>query len=153
MDTDYYSLPLYTKLFAKKVQTSDQFIDQITDPQHPFYWAARDIAREILSRAEGGKWAWLANRLDDIGAETEKEVAKKIQKWRWKAILSSGKMPMDSPQSTIKWLFERMVSEYKNLFDKKRANYLDLSRADKLIRLQALNKLKENEVLEWEVAA
>jgi len=141
MDTNY-SLPLYTQLFAKTVKSSDEFINQITRPEHPFFGAARDIAREILSRAEGGKWAWLANRLDDIGAETEKEVAKKIQKWRWKAILSSGKMPMDSPQNTIKWLFERMVSEYKNLFDKKRANYLDLQKADKILKLEALNKLE-----------
>ena len=153
MDTNYKSLPLYASLFAKKVKTSDEFIDQITNPEHPFFGAARDVAREILNRTEGGKWRSLAERLDDIGAETEKEVAKKIQKWYWKSVLGNGKMPMDSPQSTIKWLFERMVNEYKNLFDKKRANYLDLSRADKFIRLQALNKLQENEVLEWEVAA
>ena len=156
MDTNY-SLPLYTQLFAKTVKSSDEFINQITRPEHPFYGAARDIAKEILSRTEGGKWKWLAARLDDIGAETEKEVAKKIQKWYWKSVLGNGKMPMDSPQSTIKWLFERMVSEYKSLFDKKRANYLDLQKADKILKLEALNKLQENlqenEVLEWEVAA
>ena len=147
------SLPLYTSLFAKTVKNSDQFIDQITDPDHKFYGAARDVAREILNRTEGGKWAWLSARLDDIGAEVEKDVSKKIQIWKWKSILGNGKMPLYCPAATIKWLFERMVSEYKNLFDKKRKNYLDLGRMDKLVRLEALNKLQENEVFDWEMAA
>ena len=136
------SLPLYTSLFAKTVKSSDEFIDQITDPNHQFYGAARDIAREILSRAEGGRWSWLARRLDDIGTEVERAVAKKVQGWKFRSLLGCSKMPMDTPAATIKWLFERMVSEYKNLFDKNRANFLDLGRADKLVKLQVLNKLE-----------
>ena len=134
------SLPLYTELFAKKVKSSDQFVDQITDPSHPFYTAARDIGREILSKTEN--WGWLAERVDDFAAEVEKEVAKKVQKWKMRAILSNGRMPLYDPKSTIKWLFERMINEYKNLFDPNRANFLDLRKADKLVRLQALNKME-----------
>ena len=145
------SLHLYTSLFAKKVQTSDEFIDQIINPEHPFYGAARDIAREILSKTEN--WRWLADRIDDFAAEVEKEVAKKTQKWKMRAILSTSKMPLSSPKNTIKWLFERMINEYKNLFDPNRKNYLNISKVDKLIRIEALNKLQENEVWEWEVAA
>ena len=141
MDTNY-SLPLYTKLFAKTVQTSDEFVNQITRPEHQFYGAARDIAREILSKTEGGKWKYIASRIDDIGVIVERATARKIQKWYWKAVLGNGKMPLDSPQSTIKWLFERMVSEYKNLFDPNRKNYLDLKRADKILKFEALNKLE-----------
>ena len=150
MDTNYYSLPLYTLLFAKTVKNSDQFIDQVTDPDHKFYLAARDVAREILSRTEGGKWKWLAERLDDFAGIAEQDVAKKVQKWKIRAILSTGRMPLCDPQSTIKWLFERMVSEYKNLFDKKRKNFLDLRKVDKILKLEALSKL---ELSLWEVAA
>ena len=143
------SLPLYTSLFAKTVKNSDQFIDQITDPDHKFYGAARDVAREILNRTEGGKWRSLAERLDDFAGIAEQDVAKKVQKWKIRAILSTGRMPLCDPQSTIKWLFERMVSEYKNLFDKKRKNFLDLRKVDKILKLEALSKL---ELSLWEVA-
>ena len=157
MDTNY-SLPLYVQLFAKKVKSSDEFIDQITDHHHPFYGASRDVAREILSKTEGGKWRWLAERLDDVGSLVEKEVARKVQKWKIRAILSTGRMPLCDPQSTIKWLFIRMVNEYKNLLDPNRANYLDLRKIDKFIRLEVLNKIQESqesevEVLELEEAA
>ena len=145
-DKNVKSLPLYTELFAQKVESSDEFIDQITDPQHPFYGACRDVAREILSKTEGGKWRWLAERIDDFGGEVEETVARKVQKWKMRAILSTGKMPLCDPQSTIKWLFERMISEYKNLFDRKRKNYLDLSRADNILRLEVLDKLELGEV-------
>ncbi len=142
MDTNYYSysLSLYIKLFAKTVKNSDQFIDQITDPNHQFYGAARDIAREILSKTEN--WKWLADRIDDFALDVENDVAKKVQKWKMRAILSNGRMPLYDPKSTIKWLFERMINEYKNLFDPNRANFLDLRKADKLVRLQALNKME-----------
>ena len=134
------SLPLYVKLFSKKVQTSDQFIDQITDPQHPFYGAARDVAREILNKTEN--WRWLSERIDDFAGEVEKGVAKKVQKWKMRAILSTGKMPLCNPQSTIKWLFERMINEYKNLFDQNRINFIDIKKIDNLIKMEALNKLQ-----------
>jgi len=139
MDTYYKSLQIYVSLFAKKVKSSDEFIDQITNLEHPFFGAARDVAREILSKTEN--WKWLADRIDDFAAEVEKDVAKKVQKWKMRAILSTGKMPLCDPQSTIKWLFERMVNEYKNLFNQNRKNFLDIKRADKLVRLQALNKM------------
>lgn len=145
------SLPLYTKLFSKKFKTSDEFIDQITDPEHQFFGAARDVAKEILSRAEGGQWKWLSYRIDDIGGIVEQDVSKKIQKWRFKAILGNGKMPMDTPAATIKWLFERMLSEYKNIFEEKRANFLDLRKADKILKLETLNQLQTS--LEWEEMA
>jgi len=144
MDTSYKSLPLYTLLFAKTVKSSDEFINQITDPNHLFYAAARDIAREILSRTEGGRYNWLAERIDDIAKLVEVDVSKKIQKWWFKAILSNGKMPLCDPESTIKWLFKRMLSEYKNLFDRKRKNFLDLNKADWLLKLEALNKMQAN---------
>ncbi len=140
MDTHYKSLQIYVSLFAKTVKSSDEFIDQITNQEHPFFGAARDVAREILSKTEN--WKWLADRIDDFAAEVEKEVAKKVQKWKIRAILSTGKMPLCSPQKTIKWLFERMLNEYKNLFDRNRKNYLDLKKADKLVRLETLNKLQ-----------
>ena len=128
------SLNLYIELFAKKVQTSDQFVDQITDPNHQFYGAARDIAKEILSKTEN--WRWLSEQLDDFAAIVEQDVARKVQKWKMRAILSTGKMPLCSPKNTIKWLFERMISEYKNLFDKKRRNYLDLKKWDMILKNQ-----------------
>ena len=140
------SLPLYVQLFTRKVKSSDEFIDQITNPEHPFYGAARDVAREILCKTEN--WKWLANRIDDFGNEAERAVAKKVQRWKFRSLLGCNKMPLCDPQSTIKWLFERMVNEYKNLFDPNRANYLDLQKMDKLVRLEALQT-----GLEWEAAA
>lgn len=131
---DTYSLHLYIQLFAKKMQTSDQFIDQITDPNHQFYGAARDIAREILSKTEN--WKWLSERIDDFAVIVEQDVAKKVQKWKMRAILANGKMPLCDPMSTIKWLFERMINEYKNLFDPKRKNYLDIQKADIILKNQ-----------------
>ena len=137
-DKNVKSLPLYTELFAQKVESSDEFIDQITDPQHPFYGACRDVAREILSKTEN--WRWLSERIDDFAGIVEQDVAKKVQKWKMRAILSTGKMPLCDLQSTIKWLFERMINEYKNLFDQNRRNFIDIKKIDNLIKLQAVEE-------------
>ena len=123
------SLDLYTQLFAQKVETSDQFVDQLIDPNHAFYAAARDVAREILSKIQN--WSWLAARLDDFAIEVEKDVTKKIQKWKFRSILGCSKMPLCDAQSAIKWLFERMINEYKNLFDPSRKNFLDIKKVIK----------------------
>lgn len=136
-------LNLYVELFGKKVETSDQFIDQIIDPNHPFYGAARDVAREILSKTEN--WSWLAARLDDFGSEVEKDVAKKIQKWKFRSLLGCNKMPLCNPKSTIKWLFERMINEYKNLFDPNRKNFLDIGKSDKMIKILAWEKMQDQD--------
>ena len=138
------SLDLYIQLFAQKVETSDQFIDQIVDPNHTFYAAARDVAREILSKTQN--WNWLAIRLDDVASEVEKNVAKEIQKWKFRSILGCNKMPLCNPQTTIKWLFERMINEYKNLFDPNRKNFLNIKKSDKIIKILAWEKMQDQDM-------
>jgi hypothetical protein len=136
-----HSTELYILLFAKKVNTPDQFLDQIIDPHHQFYSAARDIAKEIMKKEDS--WKWLEGRLDDVAGEAEKTVAKKVQKWKFKSLLGTGKMPMNSTENTIKWLFQRMTNEYKNLFNPKRKNFLNIKKIDKIIQAEAWNKIYE----------
>ncbi|WP_294967045.1 hypothetical protein [Sulfurimonas sp.] len=132
---------LYVSLFAKKVETPEEFINQITDANHLFYAAAREYVAEILSRDTS--WQWLSYRVDDFGNEVEKIVAKKVQKWLFRAILQVGKMPICNVESTIKWLFNRMISEYKNLFDERSRNYLNIAKSDNELKLQVLKKMEE----------
>jgi len=148
MDTNYKSLHLYVQLFSKTVKSSDEFIDQITNPEHLFYSSARDVSREILAKTEN--WKWLSERLDDFAAEVERDVAKKVQRWKLRAILTTGKMPLCNPHKTIKWLFERMTNEYKNIFDLNRKNYLDLRKVDKLLQIETLKKIEEEVYVEGE---
>jgi hypothetical protein len=131
---------LYVPLFVLKVDTPEEFANQLSDPEHPFYGASREYAREILSR--DASWNWLANRIDDFGNEVEKNVAKKVQKWLFRAVLGNGKMPICNTESTVKWLFNRMISEYKNLFDKRSRNFLDIAKSDNELKMQALAKMK-----------
>jgi len=127
---------LYVSLFLKKYQSSDQFIDKLINPNHIFYGASREFAAEILKKED--EWKWLGNRIDDIGYDVEKMVSKKIQRWKFRAVLGTGKMPMCDLQTTATWLMNRMVNEYKNLFDKKTKNYLDIKKSDDLIKIKAL---------------
>ncbi|HIP14684.1 MAG TPA: hypothetical protein EYG74_04275 [Sulfurimonas autotrophica] len=134
---------LYVELFVKKVSTPEEFLDQIINHEHPFYGAAREYAVKIMSRDQS--WRWLSYRLDDFGEEAEKIVSKKIQRWKFKAILGVGKMPICDTKSTIKWLFNRMVSEYKNLFDIRSRNFIDVAKSDNELKIRAISKMGYHE--------
>jgi len=135
---------LYVSLFSLKVNTPEEFLDKIIDSEHPFYRATREYAVEVMSRDQS--WKWLANRIDDFGSEVEKIVSKKIQRWKFRALLGSGKMPMCDVESTITWLFNRMVSEHKNiLFDKNSAHFLDIEKMDNKLKIDTLQKMQRND--------
>ena len=119
---------LYCELFENKETDSVHFLYAVlSNLEHHFWGACRDVAREVLSCQNNYKW--LSFRVDDFAMFVEGNICKKLPKWIFRANLGIGGLAkhINEVSATVSWLMDRYINEMKNLFDERYKNYIDVS--------------------------
>jgi len=109
---------IYINTLVLKNNDVLHFLDDIsTDKDHIFWDYTIDLASETIE-----------NFNFDVAGIAKEVMRKKIQKWKFLALLDKGSLStvIYNYEATINWLFNRYISEYRNLFDKRSKNHLNI---------------------------
>lgn len=114
---------LFQKLFAKKWKDPMALVKDIAnDIDHIFWGCARDFAKEILSKTP--HWYWVVYYIDDYAPLVEDNI--QLKKWIKWAEEGKGSLNchLTDTQTLIRWLLDRYVNQFKNLFDVRYKNHI-----------------------------
>ncbi len=136
---NYTTKQLYVKLFSKKYDNPEDFFNAISsDQEHHFWGAAREVAKEILSRkaGESDSWSLVCEHLDIFANCAQDHMQPRLQLWLFRAQLGVNALSthLCNVEASCSWLFDRFLSEVKNATDPNRKNYISRGYLHTLLR-------------------
>jgi len=117
-------MSMYIGLYNNKYGTIEELLEEITgNEEHQFWGACRDIAKQKLHNT---CWRDASEKIDDRAFEVTQYMCNQIIVWIEKAKSGTGSLSrhLDDLATTIKWLFVRWISTFKNSFDKRYKFYI-----------------------------